>query len=637
MRVDKGMKSIAPRESSHGDKLGLEVIRRYRISQDHRSLVSVGNRSLQQVLIDCYNQKHGIITPQDQELIDSLGNDAYVNLTDLKTSALEATLKNILLGSNDMPFLVSPTPIPELSERGQLEALQMVKKEYFEGGVLLTPEQLWAHIRRIKAAQLNKEEEVARIACNAMQKLIKDQCLEGGYTKAMTQFLRDFSIYPFAAMHGPVPIKKPMMVWKGNDIKMEMKDSYLIERISPFDIVWTPDSTDTQNGTGVTIIERLTKQALYQMKISKAYIESNITKVLDTVSSGTISLDWATRNPENKNYNAFIWNEGATIESLRHYGVFKGSDLQDYGCTGLEADVYYNACVVVVDGITIQAQVSPVGGVYTRPVHTATYETSENAIAGIGIAQKLRDVERVYISLLRMMVTNSGFTSKPIGEVLVDLISEDVPPEDIASLIPGTITPTKSAAGYGTTAYRLYNIQSHALTYAQLMQIMMDLADRISQIPAAMHGEPVGTGANRTFRGMAMLNSNVLKTVQSGIQNLDLTLHVPIGEMLYNYNMRFSDDSNIKGDAQVIAQGASGLLQKEIEKQNSMEVLQILANAGPLADSPRAAKAFSHAMDNLLHSLDVPDYIMQDTPANVGVPQAAPVEEYVQEVDTTNV
>jgi hypothetical protein len=48
--------------------------------------------------------------------------------------------------------------------------------------------------------------------------------------------------------------------------------------------------------------------------------------------------------------------------------------------------------------------------------------------------------------------------------------------------------------------------------------------------------------------------------------------------MCYDYNMKFSDDESIKGDARVVAKGVSGLLSKEQQSQRKIELLQMVAN-----------------------------------------------------------
>ena len=160
-------------------------------------------------------------------------------------------------------------------------------------------------------------------------------------------------------------------------------------------------------------------------------------------------------------------------------------------------------------------------------------------------------------------------------------------------------------------------------------QFFMDLADRVTQIPASIHGEPVGTGANRTFRGMAMLYGNAIKPIQSGIANLDDGVFGPLGNLMYNYNMRYSNDESVKGDAQVLAQGSTGLIQKEVAKQTALDTLQLVATAGSAAQGMVKPRVMQWAVETALRASGVPSEVFEDdgAPAAQQVPAGVPPQE----------
>ena len=136
----------------------------------------------------------------------------------------------------------------------------------------------------------------------------------------------------------------------------------------------------------------------------------------------------------------------------------------------------------------------------------------------------------------------------------------------------------------------------------------MSLADIMTQIPASIHGQPVGTGANRTFRGMSMLYGNALKGVQSGITNIDDDVVSPFATALYMYNLKYNDRKDIKGDAK--ARGASGLMEKELKKNDMLEAAQVVAS---LAQTGRVKpEAIDKAVERVLQALDLVDYDLDD-------------------------
>ena len=138
----------------------------------------------------------------------------------------------------------------------------------------------------------------------------------------------------------------------------------------------------------------------------------------------------------------------------------------------------------------------------------------------------------------------------------------------------------------------------------------MSLADIVTQIPASIHGQPVGTGANRTFRGMSMLYGNALKGVQSGITNIDEDVVSPFATSLYMLNLKYNPKDEIKGDAKVIARGASGLMEKELKKNDMLEAAQIVAS---LAQTGRVKEeTLDVAVGRVLEALDLVNVDVDD-------------------------
>lgn len=600
------------------DPLAAIVSQRWNQAVMWRSQEKCGDESLATVLRNCYEQRNGILAPNDRELVEEIGVNAYVNLSDLKVSALVAWVRDLLINTPELPFTIDPTPIPDLSARARREVLTRVKRELFMNGF---DGDLLTLIRTLKAEVLDGEEDYARDACDKMYRLMQDQCVEGNFRQALYQTIDDFATYPFAVFHGPVPTMTPVLEWTGNRLTPRLRLQQQFMPVSVWDFFWTPDSADAQSGTGVFVRERMNKQQLYRCMMMKSYIRANVEKVIEDVACGVLPLSWLSENPEQYDNNVMsrVWGDGQTLEVLRHYGLFSGRELMQYGITGVAAEQYYDACVTVAGRHTIQAFINPNPNVNLRPVYATSFERVANRIPGVSICQKVRDVERAYMASLRYLLKNASYASGPIGEVDFERIQRYMSAEDIGALMPDTIYPVDpDMSGGGRPAHYFHNVPSQAGPFLSIMSYFMDLADRITQIPAAMHGEPVGTGANRTFRGMAMLYGNALKPIQSGLANMDEFMFKPMGTLLYNYNMRYVDDDSIKGDARVRAQGATGLLQKEVAKQTAMDTLSVVAQIGSVAQNMIDPAVLRWAITNALKASGVPvDEIDAANPAPV--------------------
>ena len=100
----------------------------------------------------------------------------------------------------------------------------------------------------------------------------------------------------------------------------------------------------------------------------------------------------------------------------------------------------------------------------------------------------------------------------------------------------------------------------------------------------------------------------------------------PFATSLYMLNLKYNPDKEIKGDAKVIARGASGLMEKELKKNDMLEAAQIVAS---LAQTGRVnPEAIDKAVDRVLVTLDLVDTDMDQALENItgGEEQPAQVD-----------
>lgn len=597
-------KTVDVPERAH-DPIAHITLQRFNEAVDWQSVEKVGNGSLRTVLRQCYDQYNGILSCEDKEIVEALGVDAYVNLSGMKAGLVQSYLLETLIQAGAIPWTVQPTPVPSLSAAGRYEVLNQVQNEIFNNAFT---GDLQALVRDLKTAVVRKEYEFAKSAAENMEKLMTDQCLEGRWTTAMFGFATDFTVYPFAVLQGPVPVSRPRFHWSGDSLVTKNETVYEFASVSPWDFWYSPDSPDTQRGTGVFVRQRWTRQKLLQAARMNSYIEKNILDILDKTSKEDYNFRWMSENPDQVSNKIALWaNCSATIDVLIHYGFFSGRELRSYGISHVEDREFYNATITVIDGRTVQVAVPRNPNVNQRPIFTASFYKTHDRIPSFSIPQRIRDVERCYLTVLRYLVSNAYSASGPITEADYARLSKYMTDDDIARLVPNTIYLSDGGLGSTNPALRFYSTPSVMGEYLHVLQYFMDLADRVSNVPAALHGAAVGTGANRTFRGAAMFQGNAVKAIQAAVGNIDHFVFSPMGQLLYNYNMQYSSDESVKGDCQILAQGASGLLQRELDRQSSYEILQLVASAGQqLAQIPKGMEIMSWALQNVLGNMGVP-------------------------------
>ena len=598
------------------DDLADEILRRYNGAVAWQSSDHVNGKTLRQVLRECWEQQNGVLSCEDQKIADELGVNVVVNLTALKTGIANAYLTDALVsGDSELPWIISPTPRPDISVTSKDELLEKLKDVIFTEG-LPSSDVLVELIRQAKQFLGRREKERADKACREMLGLLEDQCAEGGFSRAMSDFLQYFPVYPFGVFSGPYIIKAPRLIWGKEKPRLSTEVFPVFRAISPFDFCYSPDSPDTQRGTCVFTREHWTRKELLDAAKLPTYIQDNVIDLLKECDrNNTFSLRWLSHSPDAPARDLYLWSSNvSSIEVLHHYGTMSGRELSKYGFSDLDNTEFYQCEIVMAGYRVIMVKVMRDPRLQTRPVYTASfYRTGGDKIAGDGIAQRLRDIERAYLASLRYMLRNSYFSSAPMCEVDYNRIAKHMGDQDLGSIVPGLMYLVDGSLGQANApAMKFFPIPANTDQYGRLLELFMQLADRVTNIPASLHGEAVGSGAMRTFRGMAMLQGSATKALHAAVENMTYGIFEPLGNLLYNYNMLYSPDKEIKGDSQIIVKGASGLLAKEIAKQESLEVLQILGGVGAqLGQMINLTPVMQWCIKNLFQALNVPDDLLE--------------------------
>lgn len=610
------------------DKLGKEIMRRWNGAVLWQTSEKVNGKGLRDVLRECWEQQNGVLSCDDQQRADALGVDAVVNLTALKTGIANAYLTDALISNTTtLPWVVMPTPRPSISPES-IEMLLQVLKHGFFTDQFADGTQMVDFIRKGKKLLLRHEQEEAKKSAEEMMSLLEDQCAEGGFNRALSDFLHYFTIYPYSVFVGPYITRSPRLTWGKNKPRVSTEVLPVFRSISPFDFAYSPDSPDTQRGTCVFTRTLWTRKELLDAAKLPSYINENVLHVLEQADTNDqFDLDWLTHEPDSPKRDLTLWISNVRpIEVLTHYGIMSGRELAEYGFNNLERNEFYNCEIAMAGYRVIQVKVNSDPRMQTRPIYTASfYRTSGDRIAGDGIAQRLRDVERAYHSCLMYLMRNVANASAPLCEADYRRLAKYMDDEDLGNIVPGTMYLADSDASSNQPALKFFNVPSNIPAYAQLMEMFTQMADRVTNIPAALHGEAVGSGAMRTFRGMSMLQGNATRALHSAVTNIDNGVFSPLGELMYNINMLYAADSSVKGDVQIVTKGAEGLLQKETEKQTAMEMLQVIgAVGGSLSGAVNLTPVVGWAIKKLFGAMNIPDDILEQMETPLPQPAMMP-------------
>ena len=187
---------------------------------------------------------------------------------------------------------------------------------------------------------------------------------QGGFYKALAEFLVDLPIFPFAIIKGPVVKIVPTVTWEYGQATVAHKPRLFWHRISPFDIWWTPGVADIEDAN---IIEktRVTRADLNDLLDLDGYNHDEIRAVLDEYGRGGIADNWDSTDTERaimeSRENPFM-NRSGMITCLEFHGNVQGRMLLDYGMPKEQIedelrDYYVQAWLI--GSHVIKAQLSP--------------------------------------------------------------------------------------------------------------------------------------------------------------------------------------------------------------------------------------------------------------------------------------
>jgi hypothetical protein len=549
---------------------------------------TIENRMLQAI-----RQRRGEYDPEVLEEINKTGGSAiYMMLTSNKCRAASSWLRDVLSGTGQYkPWSIEPSPVPDLNP-SDMEAIanqaaqEAMTIEQAMGAQITTEAQMKQIVGRIKDRQLAERIDEAKKYAGRMEDKMEDQLDEGNFHDALSEFIDDLTTFPSAIMKGPVVRRKPRMKWEKNEKgewNPEVKDELVLEweRVDPFMIYPAPNSADI-NDDFLIERHRMTRTQLTELIGVDGYSEAAIRTVLDQYGKGGLHewlrVDTMKAQVEGKSTIA-LTQTNELIDALQYWGSVQGKMLVEWGMP--EEDVpdqekEYHCEIWLIGNWVIKATLNydPFG---RKPYYKASYEEIPGVFWGNSVADLVRDCQTVCNASARALVNNMGIASGPQASVNVDRLPAG---EDVTQMYPWKIWQTvNDPFGSNSAPITFFQPSSLAQELMMIHNTFSQLADEYSGIPRYMTGDSPAGGAGRTASGMSMLMNNASKAMKQVVNNIDQNVIRPLVERLYYYNMKYSDDAELKGDVNIQARGANNIIMKEGAQQRRNEFLQITLNS----------------------------------------------------------
>lgn len=506
------------------------------------------------------------------------GSEIFMNLTSHKCRIAASWIKDVEL--NDEVISIEPTPLPELPKEIADRISLAVEAEFqasLEKGedTSQTIKEINEFKRDMSDAILEELNSEAKYAFKHIETKIKDQMFEGGWKKALGDFIEDFCIFPTAVMKGPIVTRGIKLSWENGEPVEKPVYSFESKRVSPLDIYPSPEAATCQEGNFIEHL-RLSEAELSSLKKQgEPYSAEKITLVLENEDGkGRPNLDDSIedekeseelRDDSNKNvYHGLHFYGPVRASMLRQWGLPLGNKVDDTDILEAEA--------ILVGSEVIMAKLNK-DPLKRRPYFSASYQSRPGSFWGNSLPEAMKSPQKMVNGCARSLANNMALSSGPIGEVYVDRLADDGAIEEISprKLIQAVSDPM----GAGGRAVQFQVVPSNAAELLKVYEFYEQRADDVTLIPRHANINEAAGGAAQTSTGLSMILEAASKGIKDCIRAIDFGVIIPRIEYEF-YHLMLEGKIKYTGDINVIARGSQSLTNRASESLKRQEFLRIM-------------------------------------------------------------
>lgn len=514
------------------------------------------------------------------------GPDIVMDISSPIVKNIVGLIRDIFVGSTAQPYTINATPVVELPEDVEAQLLEKIERELeifiaINGGDVNA---VRAQVTEMRAAVQLEENRKANVAAERLRTIIADRLYDADWEAQFIDFIDHFCIYPAAIMKAPAVNTRTVMRWDGTTVSPTTETVRQVENISPFDFFPAPYATDIQTADYVIERRRLTRNELLQLGSASGYDVDVIAEVFEANPNGAPLPYGSVDDDDISDTDIGDKTDMDAFDALGYYGRIRNDLLAEYGIEFAEEEMHgaSEAEVWVVGGRVIKCLLNP-DPLGRRPFYKACFEKVPSSFWGASPAMKLRDTQRVCTASVRALVRNMQYSSGPIGEVRKGAVKDGHAPN---AIIPHTIRVVEEDTfGSGAPAYRFYTVPSLSNELVALFDKFMGYGYELIGIPRVAFGSPQGLGTlGRTAGGVSIILNQSTKAIKQALRMIESGLIEPVVQEFINYEIRTSNDPDIRGDIRVYARGVSGLMEQESKNGDLEWALQSVSSMVGVAD-----------------------------------------------------
>lgn len=548
--------------------------------------------------------------------------DIYFPIGALKSRAQYAWIRDVVAGAMGKMWIGKPTPIPELPPELHESIIEDVQDEIALLGELTDVKfhEVDKIVTKVTKEAVDRLYERADLKIDGMSRLIEDQWEDADWRDVWSEVATDLGIYRASIVKGPVIVSRKEVSWTSTGkLKTEEKEQPIMYRVAPENWYPMPDvGHDPNSGSGVYELATITRTDLVASRSVKGFDEDAIDLVLEEDTEGYTEedTDWmkvqsilnrSDRSEDGSGelgfglYHCVKFYGGVSVEKLREADIEVHKSYDDMDI--IETEVW-----MIKDHILYMV-LNPMLACM-RPFCVVPREfKSGSAWGGDSLQMMMRTPVRIINAIVRQHIINLGNASGPLGEVESSRIPGGVPPKFVRTNKIYPVLPSPQ----GNKAYRFTDIPSRSSEYMRAMEYYIDKVHDLTGIPGFTSGSP-GSESRSTLGQTNFYFSNASKGIGALLDLIDRFLIEPMLDRYYYYNMQTSDDESIKGDVKWRARGLSGIFERQVKQEQSIQLVQVLSQLKAVMPSYITEESFLEIAKPVLDSVgvDIEDIISQN-------------------------
>ena len=578
-----------------------------------------------QRMLKCMRQRVGEYEPEVLQAIRAQGgSEIYMMLTSTKCRAAQAWIADIELPTGERSWMLEPTPVPELPPEVMAEVEQAATAQFraavSQGQVQADPQTWREMIRSTKERVRKAMQREARDRMDRMARRIDDQLTEGRWVEAIEATIDDFVTFQACILKGPIVRRRTKLKWGPGGQPVPTQEAAVeFERMSPYDAYPAPFAESPQDGDFIERM-RLKRRTLHSAIGMPGYNDAALRSVLEEFNRGGLR-EWLWEDYERHKLegreSVLERTNQDTIDALHYWGSVQGLMLVEWGMPAeMVPDVLaeYEVEAILIGRHVVRVRLNE-DPLHRRPYAKACMHPLPGAFWGLALPELMADIASMCNATARALANNMGISSGPQVEVYMDRLADG---QDVTKMHPWKLWAMKDDPGGGSNnrALNFFQPTSNAAELLAVYEQFERRADDATQIPRYTHGNERVGGAGATASGLQLLMNSAAKGIKKAVMQFDTGVVVPTIEQLFTLNMLYDQDDSIKGDAKVLARGATALLSKE-QRQARREHF-LAATANPIDAPIIGVEGRAAVLRSLEDGLDLSEQI---------VPEAAELRE----------